>query len=82
MRTLDSKRTKIVATISDKNCEAEFLKTLYESGMDVVRINSAHLNKEGVERIVANVRMISDKIAILPVTILAITLPGCDLGWT
>jgi|WetSurMetagenome_2_1015567.scaffolds.fasta_scaffold00096_34 pyruvate kinase len=65
MRTLDSKRTKIVATISDKNCDAEFLRTLYESGMDVVRINSAHLAPEGVEKIVANVRQISDKIAIL-----------------
>jgi len=65
MRTLDSKRTKIVATISDKNCETEFLRTLYDSGMDVVRINSAHLNKEGVEKIVANVRTVSDKIAIL-----------------
>jgi pyruvate kinase len=65
MRTLDSKRTKIVATISDKNCEVEFLRTLYESGMDVVRINSAHLSAEGVDRIVANVRQVSDKIAIL-----------------
>ena len=37
------KRTKIVATISDKNCEPDFIRQLYEAGMDVVRINSAHL---------------------------------------
>jgi pyruvate kinase len=59
------KRTKIVATISDKNCEPDFLRKLHEAGMDVVRINSAHLSPEGVLKIVNNTRSISDKIAIL-----------------
>lgn len=59
------KRTKIVATISDKNCEPDFLRKLHEAGMDVVRINSAHLSPEGVVKIVNNTRSISDKIAIL-----------------
>ena len=59
------KRTKIVATISDKNCEPEFLRSLFEAGMDVVRINSAHLAPEGVVKIVTNIRSISDQIAIL-----------------
>jgi pyruvate kinase len=62
---MERKRTKIVATISDKNCEASFLKQLYEAGMDVVRINSAHLDTGGALKIVRNVREISDKIAIL-----------------
>lgn len=59
------KRTKIVATIADRNCEPEFLRSLYEAGMDVVRINSAHLDPEGFIKIVTNVRSVSDKIAIL-----------------
>lgn len=59
------KRTKIVATISDKNCEPEFIRELYESGMDVVRINSAHLDTAGALKIINNVRQVSDKIAIL-----------------
>ncbi len=59
------KRTKIVATIADRNCEPEFLRSLYEAGMDVVRINSAHLDPEGVVKIVTNARSVSDKIAIL-----------------
>jgi pyruvate kinase len=59
------KRTKIVATISDKNCEPDFIKELYEAGMDVIRINSAHLNIEGAQRIINNVRKVSDKIAII-----------------
>lgn len=59
------KRTKIVATISDRNCEPEFLSSLYEAGMNAVRINSAHASFEGAARIVENVRKVSDQIAII-----------------
>lgn len=59
------KRTKIVATISDKRCEKEFIRELYEEGMDVIRINSAHLNTEGALMIIKNAREVSDKIAVL-----------------
>ena len=62
---MNRKRTKIVATISDKNCEINFLRQLYDAGMDVVRINSAHLTPEGAQRIIDNVREVSDKIALL-----------------
>jgi len=62
---MNSKRTKIVATISDKNCESGFIKELYEAGMDVIRINSAHLDIEGALRIIKNAREVSDKIAII-----------------
>jgi pyruvate kinase len=62
---MNKKRTKIVATISDKNCSVEFIKQLYDEGMDVVRINSAHLNLEGALKIINNTREVSDKIAIL-----------------
>ena len=62
---MNRKRTKIVATISDKNCETAFLKELFEVGMDVIRINSAHLNIEGALKIIKNAREVSDKIAIL-----------------
>ncbi len=60
-----NKRTKIVATISDKRCEPEFIGELYKEGVNVVRINSAHLNIEGALKIISNVRKVSDKIAIL-----------------
>ncbi len=62
---LNRKRTKIVATISDRNCQPEFIKQLFEAGMDVVRINSAHLDLAGAQKIIDNVRKVSDKIAIL-----------------
>lgn len=62
---MESKRTKIVATISDKHCETDFIRELYEAGMDVIRINSAHLDIDGALRIIKNTREVSDKIAIL-----------------
>lgn len=60
-----NKRTKIVATISDRRCDPEFIGELYQEGVNVVRINSAHLNIEGALNIISNVRKVSDKIAIL-----------------
>lgn len=59
------KKTKIICTVSDMNCETDFIRKLYESGMNVVRINSAHASLEGAQKIVDNVRSVSDKIAIL-----------------
>jgi pyruvate kinase len=43
----------------------EFLRELYRNGMNVARINSAHATIEGAQKIVDNVRAVSDKIAIL-----------------
>lgn len=59
------RKTKIVATIADNRCEVEFLRSLYNAGMNVVRINSAHLTPEAASVIVRNVRAVSEKIAIL-----------------
>ncbi|MFC2138466.1 pyruvate kinase [Bacteroidota bacterium] len=59
------KKTKIVATISDRNCDVEFIDKLYNAGMDVVRLNTAHQTIENTARVVENIRKVSDKIAIL-----------------
>lgn len=59
------KHTKIVATISDQRCDVDFITKLYESGMNVVRMNTAHLNGEGIDKIIDNVRSVSNKIGIL-----------------
>lgn len=60
-----NKYTKIVATISDQRCEVEFVRSLFKAGMNVVRMNTAHLDYEGLDRIVNNVRQVSDTIAFL-----------------
>ncbi len=59
------KRTKIITTISDLNCSVEFLKELFDNGMNVIRINTAHASFEGSRKIISNARAVSDKIAIL-----------------
>lgn len=62
---METKKTKIICTISDNNCSVEFLRTLYLNGMNVARINSAHATLEGAQKIVDNIRAVSDRIAIL-----------------
>ncbi|OPY85688.1 MAG: Pyruvate kinase [Syntrophus sp. PtaU1.Bin208] len=59
------KKTKIVCTISDRNCEVSFLRKLYKAGMNVVRLNTAHISFEQAQQVIENVRIVSDRIAIL-----------------
>ncbi|MGL5788036.1 MAG: pyruvate kinase [Bacteroidales bacterium] len=62
---MTTKQTKIVATISDWRSTEDFIRELYESGMNVVRMNSAHLSEEGFRKIISNTRAVSKNIAIL-----------------
>ena len=59
------KFTKIVATVSDRRCDVDFINDLFVNGMNVVRMNSAHLSLEGFTKIVNNVRQVSERIGIL-----------------
>jgi len=59
------KKTKIVATISDKNCTIEFIQSLYDNGLNVVRLNTAHQSTKEALKVIEIVRQVSDKIAIL-----------------
>lgn len=59
------KKTKIVATISDRNCNAKLIEDLFNNGMNVVRLNTAHQDFEGSLKVINDVRKVSDKIAIL-----------------
>ncbi len=59
------KQTKIVASISDRRCDQEFIRKLFFAGMNVVRINTAHASEEGIRNIVNNVRAVSPHIGIM-----------------
>jgi pyruvate kinase len=59
------KQTKIVATLSDKRCDVEFVRDLFDAGMNVVRLNSAHLDKTGFDMIITSIRAVSNRIGIL-----------------
>ena len=59
------KHTKIVATISDKRCDVNFIESLFHAGMNVSRLNTAHITLESASMIINNVRAVSDSIGIL-----------------
>jgi pyruvate kinase len=60
-----SKQTKIICTIAGNNCEPDFIHQLVEKGMNVARLNTAHITTEEADIIVANIRTVSDRIGIL-----------------
>lgn len=59
------RKTKIVATISDLRASAEDIRPLIEAGVNVVRMNTAHMKPEGITQIVETVRSIDNTIAVL-----------------
>ena len=59
------RKTKIVATVSGLNCSRDFIEGLYAAGMNVVRLNTAHMTHEEALRVVENTRAVSDKIGII-----------------
>jgi len=59
------KLTKIVATVSDLNCEPEFIEQLKTRGVNVIRMNTAHQTHEDTLKIVNNVRACSERLAIM-----------------
>jgi pyruvate kinase len=59
------KKTKIVATISDLHCDVDFIRQLYENGMNVVRLNTAHQSIENTLKVISNVRAVSEKIPLI-----------------
>ena len=59
------KKTKIIATISDRSGSVELLRALHAAGMDVVRLNTAHQTPEQALPLIRNVREVSDRIAIM-----------------
>ncbi|MGD9557048.1 MAG: pyruvate kinase, partial [Mangrovibacterium sp.] len=59
------KHTKIVATISDQRCEPEFVSALFREGMNVARLNTAHISTGSALKMIENIRSVSDTIGIL-----------------
>ena len=59
------KQTKIVASISDRRCDVDFIKQLFNAGMNVVRMNTAHASADGLREIIRNTRAVSHHIGIM-----------------
>ena len=62
---MHSKQTKIICTLADNRCEPEFIEQLVANGMNVVRLNTAHITTEAAEKMIKNIRKVSDQIGIL-----------------
>ncbi len=59
------KQTKIVASVSDRRCDVDFIRQLFNAGVNVVRMNTAHASEDGIKNIIRNVREVSHHIGIL-----------------
>ncbi len=59
------KQTKIVCSISDRRCDVDFIRGLFNEGMNVVRMNTAHATTDGIRSIIRNTRAVSPHIGIL-----------------
>lgn len=62
---MQRKLTKILATISSKNCSEKLLRDLHDAGMDAVRLNTAHITTADALHVVRQIRATSDRIGIL-----------------
>ena len=62
---MHKKQTKIICTIAGDHCAPEFIRSLVESGMNLARLNTAHISTAEAETIIANIRSVSDRIGIL-----------------
>jgi pyruvate kinase len=61
LRNLDSKHTKIVATIGPASSDPEILRKMIRAGMDVARINFSHGTHEGHAENITAVRRIAEE---------------------
>uniref|UniRef100_UPI00402507EF pyruvate kinase n=1 Tax=Prevotella sp. TaxID=59823 RepID=UPI00402507EF len=62
------KQTKIVASISDRKCDKEFIRKLFFAGVNVVRMNTAHATPDGIKNIIKTVRQVSPHLALMIAT--------------
>lgn len=62
---MHTKQTKVICTLSPERCTPDLLQTLLDSGMNVVRLNTAHITIEEAAQMTAAIRGVSDRIGIL-----------------
>ncbi len=62
---MHTKQTKIICTIAGNRCDPEFIKQLFDAGMNVARLNTAHISTADADIVLANIRAVSDRIGVL-----------------
>lgn len=61
LRSLHTKRTKIVATIGPTSDDEDTLRQLIRSGLDVARINFSHGTQTGHAEVIQRIRKVADE---------------------
>ncbi len=59
------KFTKIVATLGPSTDSVDVIRSLYKAGMNVARLNFSHGDYDYFEKLISNIREVSNEIAIL-----------------
>jgi pyruvate kinase len=62
---MHNKQTKIICTIAHNRCDRDFIRQLVDAGMNVARINTAHVSLEEADLMLANIRAVSKHIGVL-----------------
>ncbi|MDF7808590.1 pyruvate kinase [Pontiellaceae bacterium B12219] len=62
---MQKKQTKIICTIAHNKCDREFIQQLFDAGMNVARLNTAHISVEDADVMLKNIRAVSEGIGIL-----------------
>ena len=62
---MQKKQTKIICTIAHNRCDRVFIQKLFDAGMNVARLNTAHISLEDADLILKNIRSVSESIGIL-----------------
>ncbi|MFA5689776.1 MAG: pyruvate kinase [Kiritimatiellales bacterium] len=62
---MQNRQTKIICTLSNNRCDREFIEKMIAAGMNVVRMNTAHMDIAAAEKMVQAIRGVSDRVGIL-----------------
>lgn len=58
-------RTRIIATLGPASQSPEMMKSLFEAGVDVFRVNMSHMRHKAAGELIDRIRQCSDRVAIL-----------------
>lgn len=59
------RKTKILGKIADNKSEVDFLKTIFNAGVDVAWLNTAHQGLEDTEHLINRIKSVSPQMAVM-----------------
>jgi pyruvate kinase len=62
---INFRKTKILGKIADNKSDVDFLKTVFDAGLDIAWLNTAHQGVEDAEHLVARIKSVSPHVAIM-----------------